>query len=239
MKTLCPICSGVLLRHLGHSRIRWFCPGCHQEMPNLDSFKFHNVGDKFQQFDKNSDSTKNNCIKIQGDLSLKTIKHNSEVINIFANQNKQRLEVVGFILSQINIILVTTLIETNYNTISKAYKIDLLNTSKNQNNIVKKTCFLRDSELILLYICQAILIADDSILSSKSLLKLVSKSINLKYSIEQSYFIYLIKTSVIDFIRSISVDSAQNINSFTSEVVNYFEIVVRSIIEFQQSKESY
>nr|WP_315874385.1 hypothetical protein [Leptodesmis sichuanensis] len=31
----CPCCSGVLLRHIRHSTVYWFCPHCWQEMPDL------------------------------------------------------------------------------------------------------------------------------------------------------------------------------------------------------------
>ena len=33
----CPCCSTSLLRHVRHSTIYWYCPHCHQEMPNLES----------------------------------------------------------------------------------------------------------------------------------------------------------------------------------------------------------
>ncbi|MEO1145260.1 MAG: hypothetical protein AAFY26_06650 [Cyanobacteria bacterium J06638_22] len=31
----CPCCSEPLLRHVRHSNVYWFCPHCHQEMPNF------------------------------------------------------------------------------------------------------------------------------------------------------------------------------------------------------------
>ncbi|MBD1852251.1 hypothetical protein [Leptolyngbya sp. FACHB-711] len=33
--TLCPCCSEPLLRHARRGGVYWFCPHCHQEMPNL------------------------------------------------------------------------------------------------------------------------------------------------------------------------------------------------------------
>ncbi|MBD1912902.1 hypothetical protein [Leptolyngbya sp. FACHB-8] len=33
----CPCCSEPLLRHAQRGRIYWFCPHCHQEMPNLST----------------------------------------------------------------------------------------------------------------------------------------------------------------------------------------------------------
>ncbi|WP_088890601.1 hypothetical protein [Leptolyngbya ohadii] len=32
---LCPCCSEPLLRHARRGGVYWFCPHCHQEMPNL------------------------------------------------------------------------------------------------------------------------------------------------------------------------------------------------------------
>lgn len=36
-RSICPCCSELLLRHARQGRIYWFCPHCHQEMPNLAS----------------------------------------------------------------------------------------------------------------------------------------------------------------------------------------------------------
>lgn len=30
----CPCCTGVLLRHIRHGRVYWFCSHCWQEMPD-------------------------------------------------------------------------------------------------------------------------------------------------------------------------------------------------------------
>uniref|UniRef100_A0A7C3KCH5 Uncharacterized protein n=1 Tax=Oscillatoriales cyanobacterium SpSt-418 TaxID=2282169 RepID=A0A7C3KCH5_9CYAN len=35
--TNCPCCSGVLLRHVRHDGVYWFCMHCWQEMPDLSS----------------------------------------------------------------------------------------------------------------------------------------------------------------------------------------------------------
>ena len=34
----CICCHDHLLRHINHHRVYWFCPSCHQEMPNLDKY---------------------------------------------------------------------------------------------------------------------------------------------------------------------------------------------------------
>ena len=33
----CPCCSGLLIRHIRHDGVYWFCPSCWQEMPNFTS----------------------------------------------------------------------------------------------------------------------------------------------------------------------------------------------------------
>lgn len=35
----CICCRDGLLRHLSHNRLYWFCPTCHQEMPNIDEIR--------------------------------------------------------------------------------------------------------------------------------------------------------------------------------------------------------
>ncbi len=31
----CPCCTAMLLRHVRHNDVYWFCPHCWQEMPNF------------------------------------------------------------------------------------------------------------------------------------------------------------------------------------------------------------
>lgn len=35
----CPICSNVILRHIHHNQIYWYCSCCHQEVPNFTSIE--------------------------------------------------------------------------------------------------------------------------------------------------------------------------------------------------------
>ena len=39
----CICCHNRMLRHLNHRRMYWFCPTCHQEMPNIDEIKSHRL----------------------------------------------------------------------------------------------------------------------------------------------------------------------------------------------------
>ncbi|ACK65231.1 hypothetical protein PCC8801_1163 [Rippkaea orientalis PCC 8801] len=32
----CPICSGKILRHINQNEIYWYCPCCHETVPNLN-----------------------------------------------------------------------------------------------------------------------------------------------------------------------------------------------------------
>lgn len=51
----CICCHHRLLRHLNHNRVYWFCPHCHQEMPNVDSIYLKNTTRlqkvKFKKYD--------------------------------------------------------------------------------------------------------------------------------------------------------------------------------------------
>jgi len=33
----CPICSGLILRHIAENKVYWYCPSCYQKVPNLSS----------------------------------------------------------------------------------------------------------------------------------------------------------------------------------------------------------
>jgi hypothetical protein len=37
----CLCCNDRLIKHLDRIKMYWFCPSCHQEMPNLDLIKIH------------------------------------------------------------------------------------------------------------------------------------------------------------------------------------------------------
>ena len=110
-----------------------------------------------------------------------------------------------------------------------------LKAQKLKTNKLTKTDFLRDSEIILLYICQAILISDSSILNIENLQILKANYVKLKFPVEQiTCLIDVIKTSVIDFINSITSDSSQNVHCLVSEVASYFEMVITLMIKLEQ-----
>lgn len=35
----CPCCADILLRHIGHGRLYWFCRSCWAEMPNMKEYR--------------------------------------------------------------------------------------------------------------------------------------------------------------------------------------------------------
>ena len=233
MKPLCPICSDNLLRHLCRSKVLWFCPRCHQEMPNLNIVIDHTVQEKLLKPKSFSNKQNNSTANSQVNSSLKSLQRKPDLIDLYINQDKKRLEVVNFILNKINIILANTFaspdkyIERKKNQLNqpKSYQLKIDNLTK--------VNFLRDSEIILLSICQAILVADNSILNSLILQDFNNQNSGHKFIIEQSYFIDLMKTLVVDFVSSIFCNSSQSTGYFISEISGYFEIVINLLIKLE------
>ena len=235
MKTLCPICSDILLPHLYQSNIFWFCLRCRQEMPNFDLFKFNAIQKNFLESGNNLNSYQNACLTNPSPSTSKSIANKSMIVDLLINDGQKRLEIVSFILRKISLIAVNTFVDTEQNASNRESQSNQLEVQKVKTNKLTKTDFLRDSEIILLYICQAILISDSSILSSENLQALKANYAKLKFPVEQmSCFIDIIKTSVIDFIHSITSDSSQNVHYLVSEVASYFEMVITLIIKLEQ-----
>ncbi|MEM8676778.1 MAG: hypothetical protein AAGF83_23440 [Cyanobacteria bacterium P01_G01_bin.67] len=199
-------------------------------MPNFNLVKFNSIQKKIRASDKHLDNHENSNLKSPTENIYQAIQYHSTTIDLFVNQNKTRLEVISFILNKIDLLIVNTCFD------HQQYKIDIESSSsqpKHQRfkiNTLIKAKFLRDSEIILLRICQAILVADKSILNKAIQQESKISSVNLKFQIEKTYIVDLIKTLVIDFIKSIALDSSQNIDCFTSEISGYFEIVISLMI---------
>ncbi len=232
MSNLCPICSDILLRHFYQSKIFWFCPRCNQEMPNFDLLKINTVKNNFLKQDEYLNDHQDTYHQNQDQKNTQLVTHQSMIVDLLITEDKNRLEVVNFILSQLNMIVVNAFTDTDQyifcdHSQSKQLKI--------QNNKLQKTTkidFLRDSEIILLNICQAILVSDSSILNNERFQGLKTNYLKLKFPVEKiSCFLDLIKTLVIDFIYSITSDSAQNVHCLGSEVASYFETVITLMIK--------
>ena len=230
MKTLCPICSDILLRHLYHSRISWFCLRCHQEMPNINLIKFNSIQKKIRASDKHLDNYENSSLKSPVKNIYQAIQYKSTTIDLFVNQNKIRLEVISFILNKIDLLLVNTCLKCQQYKIETESSISQLKYQKLKITSFTNVQFSREIEITLLRICQAILVADKSILNRKIQQESKFSFLNLKFQIEKTYFVDLIGTLVVEFIKSFALDSSQNFDYFTSEISDYFEIVICSMI---------
>ena len=233
MKTFCPICSDILLRHISHNKVAWLCLRCRQEMPNLDLIKCNIIQKQVISSDSHVRKNGSYCLAAKSSISTNTLSFNyqSTAIRLSRKREQKRLEVVSFIMHKINLILRHTLadIEPIYPDNSKQLNIEHVNT-----DALIKANFLKDSEAILCCICQAILFADSKILNHMILKGYSNQSFDFQFPVEQSCFIDLIKTLVIDFIDSITLDSSSKINYFALEVASYFELVIGLIIERQE-----
>lgn len=199
-------------------------------MPNFDLLKTNTLKKNFPKPDENLNDHQNPDRQTQNNSQLCANK--SMIVDLLMTENKKRLEVVSFILSQLNIIVVNTFTDLEQYAFCKKISSTQLKLQKNKPQKSTKINFLRDSEIILLNICQAILFSDSSILNNERLQGLKANYLQLKLPVEKiSCFLDLIKTLVIDFIHSITSDSPQNVNYFGSEVASYFEMVIFLMIK--------
>lgn len=235
MKYFCPICDDTLLCHLQQREIIWFCLRCHQEMPNfnlieggmgaknsLQPIEFPNCPETFP-------------IKRETNKQVKIINKQLNLLDSVINSGKKRLEVVSFILSQINYIVRQTLTDTERDATPKKSHLNAPEGKRVNPHKFSQTDFIRDSEIIVLYICQAILTHDISVLNNQRLPELKATYAKLNIPVEQIvYLIHLIKTSVLDFLHSTALDSELSESSqsycLDTEVSNYFDVVIDSII---------
>jgi hypothetical protein len=222
MKDICPICSSTLLRHLHQHEIAWFCPQCRQEMPNLNFDRGNTIPRNL--IPQKSDQYQHKLTHTR--QKPKIVAEQSIIIDSFLHESQKRMEIVSFILSQTNSIILNTNLETHDNALKR----------KNNYNKLRLANFFRESEIILLYICQAILARDINILNQRLCQRLKANytQLNLPTELIVSW-LELIKTSVVDFIGSTTMDLSnslphQNYHYSTSEIASYFEVVIASII---------
>lgn len=232
MSTLCPICSDILLRHLYQSNIFWFCPRCNQEMPNFDLLNINTIKKNLLIQDEYLNNHQDHDRQSQSSKKPQIVTHQSVIVDLLITEDKNRLEVVNFILSQLNVIVVNTFADTDQYTFCDNSSPKQLKISNNKPHKTTEIDFLKDSEIILLNICQAILVSDSSILNSDRFQGLKTNYLKLKLPAEKiSCFLDLIKTLVIDFMYSITSDPSQNVHCLVSEVASYFEMVITLIIK--------
>ena len=222
MNDICPVCSGILLRHLQQREIIWFCPRCRQEMPNLDlSIMQSNIlqSRKCQDSQQTSIQAK---FKTHPDVATEP----SKAIDATVYESKQRLKVVSFVLERINAIV----LDANSEIFEDAtYSIITRDELRLAN-------FWMTSETIFLFICQAILTRDISLLHEGRLEKIKADYAQLNIPIEFIICsLYWIKISAVDFSDSITVNLSdsllhQNQNYLASEIASYFDVVIASMI---------
>ncbi|MCC0176993.1 hypothetical protein I4641_08385 [Waterburya agarophytonicola K14] len=204
-------------------------------MPNFDLAKFNAIPEKCLSFSDRKNSGDRTNYQNQTSNIVRLAKSRSLTIRFLFKEDKKRLKVVSFILNQINIILLNTFADHQNYPLGQKFAPNQLETQNIPTSSLIKASFLQDSEIILLCICQAILIADKSILKNSKSPEFQADLSEFELPVEQSCLIDLIKTSVIEFIYSITLDSSQNINTFASEVASYFEMAITLMNQLPQS----
>ena len=184
MKTLCPICSGTLLRHLYPTKVLWFCLRCRQEMPNFNLFSLSSIQEQLVQYNDNFNDNRIVYLNSQNKANLSLIEHKPNVVDLSAKRDQKRLEVVSFILKQINIILINAFTKVEQSIVSSQYNLKQLDAQHIKLETLTKAEFLRDSEAILLCICQAILLADSTILNNFIVQNSRANSVNFRHPVE-------------------------------------------------------
>ncbi|MGD1921719.1 MAG: hypothetical protein ACFCAD_24210 [Pleurocapsa sp.] len=184
MKTLCPICSGTLLRHLYPNKVLWFCLRCRQEMPNFNLFSLSSIQEQLVQYNDNFNDNRIVYLNSQNKANLSLIEHKPNVVDLSAKRDQKRLEVVSFILKQINIILINAFTKVEQSIVSSQYNLKQLDAQHIKLETLTKAEFLRDSEAILLCICQAILLADSTILNNFIVQNSRANSVNFRHPVE-------------------------------------------------------
>lgn len=257
MQDICPICSNTLLRHLDRREISWFCPRCRQKMPNLERqavtspSSYAGVVYKLNKVNNIQPTLLPlPSVQCQPQLAIATqpeknititqiVDEQSVIVNSLVHEEQKRLEVVDFIISQINSIIINEIANTELNITDKKAlfnESEKLAVAKIEPNKLIKADLLKDSKLVLLYICQAIILRNPSILKDRGLQELKNNYTNLDLPTEQIIcWLNLIKTAILDFIRRITFDVAesltgQNIHSLDTEVANYFDLAIASIL---------
>lgn len=223
MNEICPVCSGILLRHLQQREVTWFCSRCRQKMPNLD---FSTMQSSVMQSSKSQENHQMSCIrpklKTHDDIATKP----SAIIDSTIHESKQRLKVVSFVLERINAILLDANSEIIENATYSIIARDELRLAD----------FWITSETVFLFICQAILTRDISLLHELRLEKLKAEYAQLNVPTEFIICsLYWIKILAVDFSNSIAVNLSdsllqQNQRYLASEIASYFDVVIASMI---------
>ena len=222
MNDICPVCSSILLRHLQQHEITWFCSRCRQEMPNLDLSKMRSSVLRSRKCQSSQQMSIQPKLKTHSDIATEP----STTIDLTIHESKQRLKVVSFVLERINAIV----LDAN----SKIFEDAMYSIIARDE--LRLADFWMTSEMVFLFICQAILTRDISLLHERRLEKLKADYAQLNIPIEFIICsLYWIKISAVDFSDSITVNLSdslldRNQNYLASEVASYFDVVIASMI---------
>ena len=229
MKDICPICSSILLRHIHQSKLTWFCPGCRQQMPNFNSKSVLNISNKSldQRVTKNSKTII--YFQDQANQNSQIVGKSLSWLESFIDEGKIRLDIVGFIIKK------TKSIINNAVVISANLSSETLEHNVEHHLQLRKVACLRDAEIILLYICYAILQQNSDLLNNQYLkdLKETYAALNIPVY-QQVRVINLMKDSVMSFVSHrtfnfLESTSEQNCSNLTLEIASYFDTVVDCI----------
>ncbi|WP_083892451.1 hypothetical protein [Pleurocapsa sp. PCC 7319] len=227
MKDICPICSSILLRHIHHKEITWFCSSCRQEMPNFDAKYLVKINKKIFYEKINKKHNENiSILQYHADHNTQVTSKPSSLLESFIEEDKIRLDVVNFIITKTKSIINDVLgVSSNF-----GYK-SLVHNNEISFRSTKFDC-LRDAEIILLNICYAILLQNTDLLKNQNFKGLKETYVALNVPVCQKVrIINLMKDSVLSFVHHRTLNfleskSKCNYLYLSLEIANYFDIAV-------------
>lgn len=231
MKDICPICSSQLLRQIQQKELSWFCCRCRQSMPNFAAEYIINLQSKQslrQRVKVRVKQYSHSIVELQpkSDYDCSLVNESWSWLESFIEEGKIRLDIVSFIITKTKSIINNALI-VSANLNSKSLE-DIEESPLEKRQF---TC-LRDAEIILLYICNAILQRNAELLKNQYFKDLKASYTALNIPIYQKIsVINLMKNSVMSFVnhRTLNfLESASKYNYFdlTSEIASYFDTVI-------------
>ena len=225
MKDLCPICSNILLRHIYHQKITWFCPRCRQTVPNFDSEYVVKINKTLllQRVKKYSETIVHCQDRI--DRNRQIVGKSISWLESFIEEGKIRLAIVDFAISNTKSIIEGAIV------ITASQNFESFRGNKKSVFLIRKTACLRDAEIILLYICYAILLQNSDLLNNQYLkdLKASYTALNIP-GYQTASIINLMKAAVIDFVNYrtgnfLESISEENFSYLILEIASYFDTV--------------
>lgn len=233
MKNSCPICSGILLRHIHQKNLIWFCLQCRQEMPNFSSKDIVNISTQSlsQRVEKRVENHSQTIIHFQCQTQHNPLLVGKSLswLESFIEEGKIRLDIVSFIITKSQSIINNALV----NAANLSY--EYLEHNRENHFQLKRFGCLRDAEIILLYICYAILQQNSDLLKNQYFkdLKETYAALNIP-GCQKVHVINLMKDSVMSFVNHrtfnlLEYTSEHNCSYWNLEIASYFDTVVECI----------